>query len=136
MSVIYGAIIIIIIIIITENALTQTQWCKNSGFNIVPTHIMLLSRAIPTFSPSVSRSCRFYSQRHIQITRRHNFDCHPEANCSDSCAVSSAGLSRDQLYLLDLSRLLFDTPLYGDKLSCAVKTEWIQKQKKRKMFGD
>ena len=56
---------------------THTQSGKNTGINnIVPTHIMLLSRDSTTFTPSVSKSCRFYSQQHVQITRRHNVHCH------------------------------------------------------------
>ena len=48
------------------------------GFNnIVPTHIILLSRDSAVFILSVSKSCRFYSQ-HVRITCRHNFDCHPD----------------------------------------------------------
>ena len=51
------------------------QSCKHSGVsNIVQTHILLLSRDSASFSPSVSKSCRLYSQ----ITRRHNFHCHPD----------------------------------------------------------
>jgi len=76
----------------THSHVGTAHSCQNSGVNnIVPTHIMLLSRD----SPSVSKSCRFYSQQHVQITRRHNFDCHPAIGllyCSVSCAVSSAGI--------------------------------------------
>ena len=56
----------------------STQSCKNSGVNkIVPTHIMFLETAQRSFRP-VSKSCRFHSQQHVQITRRHNFDCHSD----------------------------------------------------------
>ena len=58
----------------------SARWCKNSGVNnIVPTHIMLLSRDSAAFSPSVSKSYRFCSQQHVQITRKHKLHCHPNA---------------------------------------------------------
>ena len=56
-----------------------THPCRNSDINnIVPAHIMLLSRDQGAVSPTVSKSCRFCSQQYVQIPRRHNFDCHPD----------------------------------------------------------
>ena len=56
-----------------------THPCRNSDINnIVPAHIMLLSRDQGAVSPSVSKSRRFCSQQYVQIPRRHNFDCRPD----------------------------------------------------------
>jgi len=117
-----------------ENALTQTQSCQNSGVNnIVPTHIMLLSTDSAASSPSVSSSCRFYGQQHVQITRRHNFDCHPAIGLLLSRAPCRLlGLSRDMLCCS--TWVVCWIPLNGDKFSCTVKTEWIRKPKKPKLF--
>ena len=48
-----------------------------SGTSVVQTHIMLISRDTVAFSSFVFKSCRFYGQQDVKITRRHNFDCHP-----------------------------------------------------------
>ena len=118
-----------------------SQSCKNSGNNnIVPTHIMLLSIDSTAFIPSVlKKSCRFYCQQHVQITRIHNFDCRPDVGlllslvrlvvCWD-CHVTSFA-ARSTCVFCE-----FHTPFNGYKFSCTVKTESICKSKKRKSFGD
>ena len=66
-----------------------TRTHTNSKFhvnNIVQTRITLLSRDSATFIPSVSRSCRSYSQ-HVQMTRRHSFHCHPDVGLLLSLTV-------------------------------------------------
>ena len=43
------------------------------------TCVTLLSLSLKlSQAPSVSKSCPFYSQKHVQVTCRHNFDCHPD----------------------------------------------------------
>ena len=100
--------------------------CKNSGVNnIVPVHIMLLSRDNAAFSPSVSESYRFCSQQHVQITRRHKLHCHPDAGLLLSrvslvvgwdCHVIRFGARIE-------SSVQFHTPFNGDKFNYTYKIE-------------
>ena len=77
-----------------------TQSCKNSGANkIVPTHVMLFSRDSAAFIQSVSKSCRFHSQQHVQNntqTRlRLPYRSRPTAQSRAPCRL--LWLSRDKL---------------------------------------
>ena len=94
----------------THSHVGTTHSCQNSDVNnIVPTHIMLLSRDSEAFIPSLSSSCRFYGQQHVHsvpiqvmpflwpTTRSNNTQtqlrlspCHRPT--AVSCAVSSAGI--------------------------------------------
>ena len=56
-----------------------TQSCKiPMSTTLFQTALCCFLETVQHFFPSISRPCRFYSQQHVQITRRHNFDCHPD----------------------------------------------------------
>ena len=58
---------------------------------------MLLSGVSATFIPSLSKSCRFYSQQHVPIARGHNFDCHPDVGLMFHRPIRKVSCSRETL---------------------------------------